>query len=332
MHILQAILQAIAPVDITHKLVWTAWGHLRMQNHPTPKCFRTNASQLRYWIVFYLKFCLSEKCLWREWLDWSQLASGHFSTSACSDRLATLSLGKVRYSFGWTPGKQKWGEGKPSESPPWKSALGFSLEPIWRSFLGAFGAMLVWTACYSNPWTAHVCKQDSIKKKVFFPVISIGIIAIMIITNMTMIMIITNIIMIITKMIMIIAITNMMMIMIITSRRLAWGWLVPLQPAWRSLCQVHCTPKLHCTPGTVNSMSLHCTAHQVQCILLYARYNILYTARQNCSARQAQCIALYVLYFVHPGPHNYTALNCMLHLAGHCTPIYLYWSAKVCAQ
>ena len=121
MHILQAI--ELHAVDITHKLVWTAWGHLRMQNHPTPKCFRTNASQLRYWIVFYLKFCLSEKCLWREWLDWSQLASGHFSTSACSDRLATLSLGKVRYSFGWTPGKQKWGEGKPSESPPWKSAL-----------------------------------------------------------------------------------------------------------------------------------------------------------------------------------------------------------------
>ena len=100
---------------------------LHMHNHPT----HPSVSKLS-WIDCNWTFCVSEKCCWREWVHWSQLVSGHFSSnasSACCDQPSSLPVGTVSYYF--AAENQKWGEEIPSESPPGRVL-------IWRRFSWSF--------------------------------------------------------------------------------------------------------------------------------------------------------------------------------------------------
>ena len=124
----------------------SAWGHLctciTIQHQSVSKLS---------WTVCKWTFCVSEKYRWREWVHWSQLVSGHFSSSAssacstCCDQPAGLLVGTVSCYFP----KVRWRETK--WKPSWKSALDF-----WHRL--TFGDILFWTACFCNPWAAHVCK------------------------------------------------------------------------------------------------------------------------------------------------------------------------------
>ena len=146
LHSMQCI-RALPPcVDITrHFGSNSAWGHLctciTIQHQSVSKLS---------WTVCKWTFCVSEKCRWREWVHWSQLVSGHFSSnasSACCDQPSSLPVGTVSYYF--AAENQKWGEEIPRESPPGRVLIWrrFSWSFLWHALLNSLLLQSVSSTC-----------------------------------------------------------------------------------------------------------------------------------------------------------------------------------------